>query len=104
MENNLTVSEVRSKLFNKEMLELLVLDYESGYAYTSMDSKECEDYFKKSIDERANQIAVYIQNHLGVALYNKVKEILEEKDAKIKFLIEKLTAEGIKVGILDRAL
>lgn len=29
---------------------------------------------------------------------------LKEKDVKIKFLIEKLTSEGIKVGILDRAL
>lgn len=29
---------------------------------------------------------------------------LKEKDAKVKFLTEKLTAEGIKVGILDRAL
>lgn len=29
---------------------------------------------------------------------------LKEKEAKVKFLTEKLSLEGLKVGILDRAL
>lgn len=29
---------------------------------------------------------------------------LKEKEAKVKFLTEKLNSEGLKVGILDRAL
>ena len=74
----LTIAQVREKLFNKQMLELLVEDFESGYAMSSMDSLESSDYFNKTVDERADLIAKHIQDHIGVALYNNVKEILKE--------------------------
>lgn len=75
----LTVAQVREKLFNKQMLELLVTDFESGYAASSMAGLESSDYFSKSVEERADLIAKHIQDHIGVALYNNVKEILKEE-------------------------
>lgn len=74
----LTISEVRDRLFNKEMLKLLVEDFEAGYAMSSMDSLESADYFNKSIDKRADMISKHIQNHLETTLCNNIKEILKE--------------------------
>ena len=70
----LTVNQVREKLFNKEMLGLLVQDYEMGMAY----DEEHNGFFELSDEEKADRIAKHINNHLDVALYNNVLAIVKE--------------------------
>ncbi len=70
----LTVSQVRERLFNKEMLGLLVQDYEMGMAY----DEESNGFFELSDEEKASRIAKHIKNHLDVALYNNVLNIVKE--------------------------
>lgn len=75
----LTISEVKERLFNKEMLELLIQDYEAGYAMSSMDSAESADYFNKSLEERASMLVSYILKDIKSVLYNGIKDILKEE-------------------------
>lgn len=76
----ITRNEAQVRMFNGNMLELLVNDNEYGMALADMDSRDENKYFKKSIDERAEQLVKMIQEQTKWALKCRVEEILEHNE------------------------
>ena len=76
----ITRNEAQIRMFNGTMLELLVNDNEYGMALADMDSRDENKYFKKSIEERTEQLVKMIQKQTEWALKCKVKEILEHNE------------------------
>lgn len=76
----ITRNEAQIRMFNGDMLELLVNDNEYGMALANMDSRDENKYFKKSIEERAEELVKMIQEQTKWALKVKVKEILENNE------------------------
>ena len=70
----LTINQVRQLLFNRQMLELLVQDYQMGMAL----DEEQNNFFSLPLDERANRIAKHIKNNLDEALFENILKILKE--------------------------
>lgn len=76
----ITRNEAQIRMFNGNFLELLVNDNEYGMALESMEHTDGGldfPYFKKSIDERAEELTEMIQRQTEWALKSKIKEILE---------------------------
>lgn len=78
----ITRNEAQIRMFNGDMLELLVNDNEYGMALANMDSRDENKYFKKSIEERAEELVKMIQEQTKWALKVKVKEILENNEGE----------------------
>lgn len=80
----ITRNEAQVRMFNGDMLELLVNDNEYGMAIDSMEKIDNEhthiSYFDKSIDERVEQLTKMIRMQTEWALQSRIKEILENNE------------------------
>lgn len=73
----ITRDQMKEALYNKKMVELFVSDIEYGKALGSMDSLEDDPYFKKTNEEKAKELAKFIQEDTIKYLEGIIKDILE---------------------------
>lgn len=75
----LTINQVKERLLDKKMLELLVGDYEYGMAIASFEETNCAKYFKQTPEEKAKEIAKHIQFIMEGQLVEDIKNIIENE-------------------------
>lgn len=76
----ITRIEAQARLFNEDILELLVNDNEYGMALAELDSLGSNGYFEKSISERAELLAEMIQQQTWFELKYRIKKILKNNE------------------------
>ena len=75
----LTINQVKDKLLKRQMLSLLVDDYEYGMAMDSFESRD-NNYFQEPLEDRAKDIAKHIEHIMHNTLEWQILDILKDNE------------------------
>ena len=73
----ITRNQMKEALYNKKMVELFVSDIEYGKAISNFESRDEDPYFKKTNEEKADELVEFIQNDTKKYLKNIILELLK---------------------------